>query len=268
MVEGNRELASAALRGYNSAEAQPEPGGRNVTLRRISMTLIAAAVFCSALVFMPVPGSAGEMRVTNAGGAFNVPVRSIREARFVGIVFQQYDFSCGSAALATLLTYHYNRPVSEKQVFVAMWNAGDQEAIRTKGFSLLDIKKVLEANDLPADGFRVSLDQIADVGVPVIALIDLNGYRHFVVIKGIRDNRVLVGDPAIGLKVWPRDEFEAMWNGIAFAIKAEPEIGKANFNRPEDWSVEEKAPLGTALIRNQYGTVLNIDFAIPGRGEF
>ena len=230
----------------------------------------SAMTVYSMLALAPGPAAAEEMRITMAGAAFNVPVRSIREARFIGIVFQQYDFSCGSAALATLLTYHYNRPVSEKDVFVAMWNAGDQDAIRTKGFSLLDIKKLLEANDLAADGFRVTLDQVAEVGVPVIALIDLNGYRHFVVIKGIRNNRILVGDPAIGLKVWPRDEFEAMWNGIAFAIKAEQEVGKANFNRSDEWAVEESAPLGTALIRDNVGMMLSIDSAIPlpSRGEF
>ena len=41
------------------------------------------------------------------GGAFSVPAVSIKEARFSAMVRQQYDFSCGSAALSTLLTYHY-----------------------------------------------------------------------------------------------------------------------------------------------------------------
>jgi predicted double-glycine peptidase len=234
----------------------------------------AAFGFCLALVAVAsmLAGAsqamAGDTRVTLASGAFTVPIESMREARFSGVVLQRYDFSCGSAATATLLTYHYDRPISEKEVFVAMWNAGDQGEIRKKGFSLLDIKKFLASRGLPSDGFRVGLDKLAEVGVPVIALISLNGYRHFVVVKGIRGDSVLVGDPAIGLKVWSREQFEAMWNGIAFAIRAEPELAKANFNRAEDWKVQEKAPVGSVLARDSIGTRLDIGLPVLGGGQF
>ncbi|WP_449406271.1 C39 family peptidase, partial [Massilia phosphatilytica] len=74
-----------------------------------------------------------------AGGArFDVPVKSMRELRFTSTTRQQYDFSCGSAALATLLTYHYGHPISETVAFKAMWDNGDQAKIRREGFSLLD----------------------------------------------------------------------------------------------------------------------------------
>ncbi|MEX0921960.1 MAG: C39 family peptidase [Rhodovibrionaceae bacterium] len=226
--------------------------------------VFAAAVLC----LQATPSEAGETRVTVGGGSFNVPVQSMREARFSRIVLQRYDFSCGSAALATLLSYHYDRPVSEREVFFEMWKAGDQEAIRTKGFSLLDIKKYLASLGLPSDGFRVGLDKIAEVGVPIIALIDLNGYRHFVVVKGIRGNSVLVGDPAIGLKVWSIEEFEAMWNGIAFAIRSEGDLAKANFNRAEDWRVKEQAPVSSAAARDAVSAPLNLGLPIPVGEQF
>ena len=53
-------------------------------------------------------------------------VRSLQEAKFAATIRQQYDFSCGSAALATLLTHHYQFPVSEDAVFDAMFAGGDQ----------------------------------------------------------------------------------------------------------------------------------------------
>jgi hypothetical protein len=31
--------------------------------------------------------------------------------------------------------------------------------------------------------------------VPVITLINVGGYRHFVIIKGMDDNNILMGDP-------------------------------------------------------------------------
>ena len=74
-----------------------------------------------------------------AGGArFDVPVKSMRELRFTSTTRQQYDFSCGSAALATLLTYHYGYPVSETVAFKAMWDSGDQAKCPPMCFETVD----------------------------------------------------------------------------------------------------------------------------------
>ena len=75
-----------------------------------------------------------------------MPVRSMQELRFVETVRQGNDFSCGSAAIATLLTYHYERPTTELQVFEKMWNQGNKKKIREHGFSMLDMKHYLEAS--------------------------------------------------------------------------------------------------------------------------
>ena len=41
-----------------------------------------------------------------AGASYSAPGVSMKEQRFQKTLHQQYDFSCGSAALATLLTHH------------------------------------------------------------------------------------------------------------------------------------------------------------------
>ena len=129
-------------------------------------------------------------------GDFKVHVVSMREARFQTIILQKYDYSCGSAALASLLTYHYDRPTDEETVFKAMFSTGDQEKIQQEGFSLLDMKVHLARQGLVADGYKMTLDRLAKLGVPVITLINTGGYRHFVIIKGIREDDVVIGDPA------------------------------------------------------------------------
>lgn len=40
-------------------------------------------------------------------GNYSIRLTSLKEARFKTTVAQQYDFSCGSAATATLLTFQY-----------------------------------------------------------------------------------------------------------------------------------------------------------------
>lgn len=72
----------------------------------------------------------GAVEIAALGGArFDVPVMSIREARFQRTLHQQYDFSCGSAAVATLLSHHYADPVTEQFVFEQMYLHGDQQKI-------------------------------------------------------------------------------------------------------------------------------------------
>jgi predicted double-glycine peptidase len=183
------------------------------------------------------------------GGAFRVPATSIREARFSTMVRQQYDFSCGSAALSTLLTYHYGKPVTEQDVFEAMFALGEPEKIKKEGFSLLDMKRYLDSHGFEADGFEASLDKLAGAAIPAIVLINDNGYNHFVVIKGVRDQRVLLGDPSGGTRAVSRATFEKIWvNQILFVISSHQ--GSARFNDAADWRVAVRAPLGDGVDRD------------------
>jgi len=191
-----------------------------------------------------------DMQLTGFGGSFNVPVVSIREGRFQTVIRQQHDFSCGSAALASLLTFHYDRPTTEEETFTSMYQAGDQEKIQHQGFSLLDMKAYLARIGLTADGFRMTLDKLEEIGVPVITLVNMRGYRHFVVIKGVRDGEVVVGDPALGVRIYKTDEIEAMWSGVVFLIRNDARLARSYFNHQRDWRVRQKAPFGTALTRD------------------
>jgi predicted double-glycine peptidase len=212
---------------------------------------LCAGLLLSAVTLVLAPAAeAGQVGVHfAAGGQFNVGVTSLKEARFKTVIKQRYDFSCGSAALASLLTFHYERPTSEETVFRAMYSTGDKERIHRSGFSLLDMKTYLTTAGLRADGFRVSLDTLESARVPAITLIDTNGYKHFVLIKGVRGDEVVVGDPAAGVRIYKRAAFAAMWEGIAFIIRDEPQLAHEHFNSAKDWSVRVKAPFGTALNR-------------------
>lgn len=213
-----------------------------------------------------LPAIAGEVRVPmEAGGMVSVPVTSIFEKRFRTTIKQQYDFSCGSAALATLLNYHFEHPTSEQEVFQAMFEVGDKEKIRREGFSLLDMKRYLEATGYQSDGYRMPLAELAKLGVPAIALINEKGYRHFVVIKGIGPDKVLLGDPATGARSVATAEFEAMHTGIYFLILNKKNIAQANFNQAKDWRANEAAPISLAVNRDALGTLLLL---LPNRYDF
>lgn len=198
------------------------------------------------LICLAGTARAGSVMVPALGG-INVPhIESIRERAFSRTVHQQFDFSCGSAAVATLLTYQYDDPISERDVFKAMWDHGDQNKIRQEGFSLLDIKRYLDARGYQSNGYEVPLDKLTENSVPAIMLISDHGYNHFVVVKGLSGDRVLLGDPSAGARVMPRDRFQKILvTPIVFVITNQRQ--RAMFNGRIDWRTEPLAPLGTAM---------------------
>ncbi len=199
-----------------------------------------------------------------SGGYYAMHVTSLKEARFKRTIRQQYDFSCGSAALATLLTYQYDYPVSEQQVFAEMFQHGDQAKIRREGFSLLDIRRFLVSRGFEADGYEAPLEKLEQTKTPAIVLIVEHGYHHFVVIKGVRNGRILIGDPATGTRAMSKASFEEKWQDrVLFVIHNRHEMAK--FNDAGDWHVAPDAPLYTGIPREGLFSVV-----VPklGPGEF
>ncbi len=189
------------------------------------------------------------------GGDYAMPVTSIKQARQASTLLQQYDFSCGSAAIATLLTYQYGYPVTERAVFDEMWAYGDRAKIQREGFSLLDMKRFLAAHGFDADGFNQPLDKLNEARIPAIVLINQRGYHHFVVVKGLQADRVLIGDPANGTRAVPRAEFEASWEShLLFVIHNRMDVAK--FNVAADWRVAPRAPLGSGVNRAGLGGIV------------
>jgi hypothetical protein len=207
------------------------------SLRLPVLALLAAAcTAASAQAFFPSLG----------GHSVRLPITSMQETRTAGTVLQRYDFSCGSAALATLLSHHYGHPVTEQQVLEQMYANGDQAKIQKEGFSLLDMKRYLQGLGYEADGFEQPLDKLVEARLPAIVLVNEGSYHHFVVVKGIRNGMVLVGDPARGTRAVPRPEFEAAWVGrMLFVVHNRPQ--QARFNLASDWRAAPRAPLASGV---------------------
>ena len=218
---GNRKEACAAA-GYRFGAA------RGIAWA-LALTLLLAAPGASALAgSLPLFDSLG-------GGFANLEITSFQEGKFHRTVQQEHDFSCGSAALATLLTYHYEDPVSENEVFSEMIAQGDAARIRSQGFSMLDMRSYLARRGYQSGGYQAPFGILLKAGVPAIVLISTNGYLHFVVVKGLTENVVLIGDPALGTSIQQRDAFEKTWTGVIFVIVDHDSLGRKHFNASAEW---------------------------------
>src|SRR5262245_13682690 len=192
-----------------------------------SAALIAAPLF---LMDLPVAVAGGDIE-SGFAGSMKLPVTSMKSRPFKSVIMQQYDFSCGAAVVATLLTHHYGKPTPEADVFKAMYETGDQAVIQQDGFSFLDMKNYFNSVGFRADGFELGLDDIGELGVPAIALINLKGYNHFVLIKGIKDNRILIADPAFGTYAMEKEKFEAIRQPVVLLVRNQAKVGRKHFNQ-------------------------------------
>jgi uncharacterized protein len=165
----------------------------------------------------------------------SVHVTSWRDLPFQTVKRQAFDYSCGSAAVATLLSYVYGIPTSEETVFKTMFAHGDQNKIRHEGFSLLDMSRYLNSRGLNAKGYKLNFETIEKHKVPFIALISHDGYNHFVVVKSVKGPFVLVGDPSKGNAVYTRQDFARAWNGVSLVVTNQARKAHEVFADADEW---------------------------------
>jgi predicted double-glycine peptidase len=142
------------------------------------------------------------------------------EARQDKVVIQKYDISCGAAALATVLTYGEGDRVTEPEVATGLLAHTSAALVRQRqGFSLLDLKQFVQRRGLSADGYSgLTIDDLTGLGA-VIVPIQVNGFSHFVVFRGISGDRVLLADPAYGNRTMQVGYFTSIWEGnVGFTV--------------------------------------------------
>lgn len=149
------------------------------------------------------------------------PIRTLKALRDEGVVRQRWDMSCGAAALSTILTYDFSDNTPEAAIVVWILHRNDPARIRARGgFSLLELKRFAQARGYNAEGFSgMSLEDLAAEDSWVITPIHFKTFDHFVVVKGIVGDRVILADPGFGNVTMRTSRFMKIWkNGVVFVI--------------------------------------------------
>ncbi|MBE2210847.1 MAG: C39 family peptidase [Xanthomonadaceae bacterium] len=186
-------------------------------------SVLSQFVILMAMVFMAAALPARADGNQFAGVLPNGPVltknvESMQAARYRNLVRQQTDYSCGAASLATILRYAYGLNVDETTVIEGMMGVADPAVVQERGFSLLDIKRYVETLGMRGRGYRVDEERLGTLRVPGLILMDVAGFRHFVVLKRIDDGLVEVGDPILGNRRIPMKEFLEAWPSRAVFV--------------------------------------------------
>ena len=177
----------------------------------------------SCLLIMLVGGCAGRTQGQSPSLQSDpVVVRhTLKELRDQNVVKQALDYSCGAAALATLMIYYYGEATSEEELLTLLQGQLTEEERNIKaerGFSLLDLKRVSQAKGYRAAGFKLTASQLTRLAAPVLVFVEPLGYKHFAVLRGVGGGRVYIADPSRGNLRMSIDRFLDEWQGIVFVL--------------------------------------------------
>lgn len=141
-------------------------------------------------------------------------VQSLKALREKNIVMQQHDYSCGAAALATLIRYYWGDPMTEPIVLVGILSTLKQDEIKDRmenGLSMADLQAAAEKLGYFAQVGSGTMKQLSEAKAPAIVRIIDGDYEHFVVYRGIIHDRVFLADPIRGHIRMPVEKFMCQW---------------------------------------------------------
>ncbi len=175
------------------------------------------------------PGGQGQ----TFGPTFQRHVKSWQELKRQNIVMQQRDYSCGAAALATVIRYYWGDNVTENLFLNALDSLLTVEEARDRvenGLALSDLRRVAVKTGYLASIGKLRFDQLNESKVPLVVGIIVNDYDHFVVYRGWDGEWVYLADPTRGnIRVETRT-FVNQWQQNAILA-----VAKKN-EKPKDYS--------------------------------
>lgn len=128
-----------------------------------------------------------------------------------GVVRQSLDYSCGLAALATVLTHYYDTPVSERALlsefrrFSAKTRSSGVDA--AAGLSFEDLARLARGHGYRALGLSLGFTELQRLRRPAIVALDLGARRHFSVLRRAGPQSVSLADPSWGNRSMHRQAF-------------------------------------------------------------
>lgn len=163
------------------------------------------------------------------------------------IVMQQRDYSCGAAALATVVRYYWGDDVDEEFYLDALGELLTDEEARDRvenGLAMSDLRRVAVRTGYRAVVGRLTFEKLIESKVPLIVGITVDGFDHFVVYRGTDGWWVYLADPIRGNIRVTVPNFLKQWQENAVLVVHKPGV-----------KVREISPLTVRESEIRLGTV-------------
>lgn len=200
-------------------------------MRRAAAALCLTFGACATAELRSVCGTTNTVTcLLNANG-----LSSVQELRTRGAVLQRHEYSCGAAALATLMG-RFGTKAEEVEVLKRVFGENLPKTRDAKGAELLPALTMADLEKGAREyGFKVvslqvkrteDLERVLDALQPVIARMTLySEYHHFVVIHRLDEDWAWISDPAYGHVKLPKSQLFSAWESgerILLAISRVP----------------------------------------------
>ncbi len=133
--------------------------------------------------------------------------------RFEYVLEQERDASCGYSAAASLLTLYWGLEARESELIGTLSELAEGEL--SYRVSLADIALMIEKRGLKTIGLDLNWTELLRIIVsyaPLIAHYD-RPEKHFALLIGHKDERIVTADPIRGLELLSETEFMERWSG-------------------------------------------------------
>ena len=138
---------------------------------------------------------------------------NLKKSYKLPIILQDEIAECGHACIAMIGVFFGHkldlsglRKISEPSI---------------EGISLSQINKLLTRLNFKTRALRVPIDKLGFIKTPAILHWNKN---HFVVLKKVKRNKIIIHDPAVGLRICSYSEFQQEFSGVALEVTRDIEF--------------------------------------------
>ncbi len=187
----------------------------------------------------------------NGTTRINKSIQTWKEILEQNVIMQKTDYSCGAGAMATLMHYYFADNITEEIILqdISSHLSSDEMKIRKKdGFSMFDLQQFAKRRGYKAVGIKLKPATLLKLRGPVLVYVETKGYKHFAILRGVKNNLVFLADPSRGNLRMSIEDFTKEWKGVTLVL------GKKGFGTPTEHklSVQEHE-----LIKNELRIVRN-----------
>lgn len=183
-----------------------------------------------AIVLLVFALSAYGMTIAQKEFILKKEVKSWIEFKNERLTRQNYDYSCGSAALATLLSHYYDTNVTEETILKSVLEVKgiDKQALELEdqegnnGLSFYDLSQYTSTQGFKAVGIALGMEELKKLQIPVIVFVKIRKQEHFTVLKKMDERYAYLADPSFGNIRVSHAKFKEMF----FTREAEDKPGK------------------------------------------
>ncbi|MFC3123141.1 peptidase domain-containing ABC transporter [Agaribacter flavus] len=131
------------------------------------------------------------------------------------MIYQSEAAECGLACMA-MLAAHYGHKTDLNTL-------RNQYSVSFKGANLQQLMQLAEQLNMSSRALKLDIDELKHLKTPCILHWDMN---HFVVLKRVKRNSIVLLDPAMGERVVPMQDVDKSFTGVALEVTPSSEFTK------------------------------------------